>query len=61
VLLCLTIPSVLGSLLAFAIFLVYPFIIAKRIRHEEEFLAKELPGYEAYRKKVKYRMIPFVW
>jgi protein-S-isoprenylcysteine O-methyltransferase Ste14 len=40
---------------------VYPFIIAKRIRHEEEFLVQELPGYEAYRKKVKYRMIPLVW
>jgi protein-S-isoprenylcysteine O-methyltransferase Ste14 len=61
VLLFLSIPLVLGSLLAFVIFLVYPFIIAKRIRHEEEFLAQELPGYEAYRKKVKYRMIPFVW
>lgn len=61
VLLFLSIPLVLGSLLAFVIFLVYPFIIAKRIRHEEEFLVQELPGYEAYRKKVKYRMIPFVW
>ena len=61
VLLFLSIPLVLGSLPAFAIFLVYPFIIAKRIRHEEEFLVQELPGYEAYRKKVKYRMIPFVW
>ena len=61
VLLFLSIPLVLGSLLAFVIFLVYPFIIAKRIRHEEEFLVQELPGYEAYRKKVKYRMIPLVW
>ena len=61
VLLFLSIPLVLGSLPAFAIFLVYPFIIAKRIRHEEEFLVQELPGYEAYRKKVKYRMIPLVW
>ena len=61
VLLFLSIPLVLGSLYAFLIFLVYPFIIAKRIRHEEEFLAQELQGYEAYRQKVKYRMIPFVW
>ena len=61
VLLFLSIPLVLGSLYAFLIFLVYPFIIAKRIRHEEEFLAQELEGYEAYRQKVKYRMIPFVW
>lgn len=61
VLLFLSIPLVLGSVYAFLIFLVYPFIIAKRIRHEEEFLVRELPGYEAYRCKVKYRMIPFVW
>ena len=61
VLLFLSIPLVLGSLYAFLIFLVYPFIIAKRIRHEEEFLAQELQGYEAYRCKVKYRMIPFIW
>ena len=61
VLLFLSIPLVLGSLYAFLIFLLYPFLIAKRIRHEEEFLAQELEGYEAYRQKVKYRMIPFVW
>jgi protein-S-isoprenylcysteine O-methyltransferase Ste14 len=43
------------------VFLAYPVIIAKRIRHEEEFLAEELPGYGDYQKKVKYRLIPFVW
>ena len=61
VLLFLSIPLVLGSLFAFLIFLMYPFLIAKRIQHEEVFLAQELDGYEAYRQKVKYRMIPFVW
>ena len=61
VLLFLSIPLVLGSLYAFLIFLVYPILIAKRIRHEEEFLAQELEGYDAYRQKVKYRMLPFVW
>ena len=61
VLLFLSIPLVLGSLPAFAIFLVYPFIIAKRIRHEEAFLEKELSGYREYKEKVKYRLIPFVW
>jgi protein-S-isoprenylcysteine O-methyltransferase Ste14 len=54
-------PLVLGSLISFAIFLVYPFIIAKRIRHEEEFLEKELEGYKEYKQKVKYRLIPFIW
>lgn len=61
VLLFLSIPLVLGSLYAFLIFLAYPLIIAKRIKHEEAFLEKELDGYRDYRKKVKYRLIPFIW
>lgn len=60
-LLFLSMPLVLGSLYALLIFLAYPFIIAKRIRHEEEFLQNELDGYRAYMQKVKYRLIPFVW
>ena len=43
------------------IFLAYPFIIAKRIKHEEAFLEENLDGYRAYMQKVKYRLIPFVW
>ena len=61
VLLFLSIPLILGSIYSFLIFLVYPFIIAKRIKHEEKFLEKELDGYTEYKKKVKYRMIPFIW
>ena len=57
----LSMPLVLGSVYALAVFLVYPLLIAKRIRHEEEFLARELPGYRDYQQKVKYRLIPFVW
>ena len=60
-LLFLSMPLVLGSLYSFFVFLAYPFIIAKRIRSEEEFLEKELEGYSEYKKKVKYRLIPFVW
>ncbi len=60
-LLFLSMPIVLGSVYSFAIFLVYPFIIAKRIRGEEEFLEKELNGYSEYKQKVKYRLIPFIW
>lgn len=60
-LLFLSMPLVLGSVYSFLIFLVYPFIIAKRIKHEEEFLEKELDGYAEYKAKVKYRMIPFIW
>ena len=60
-LLFLSIPLVLGSVYSFVIFLAYPFIIANRIKNEEEFLEKELYGYKEYKQKVKYRLIPFVW
>ncbi len=61
VLLFLAMPLVLGSLVSFVIFLAYPFLIAKRIKGEEQFLEKELPGYREYKAKVKYRLLPFVW
>ena len=61
ILLFLSMPLVLGSIYSFIIFLVYPFIIAKRIKGEEKFLEKELEGYIEYKEKVKYRMIPFIW
>lgn len=57
----LSMPLVLGSIYSFLIFLAYPFIIAKRIKAEEEFLEKELTGYHEYKQKVRYRLIPFVW
>ncbi len=60
-LLFLSIPLILGSLISFVIFLSYPFIIAKRIRNEEQVLENELEGYREYKTKVKYRLIPFVW
>ncbi len=61
IILFLSMPLVLGSIFSFAIFLVYPIIIAKRIRNEEIVLEKGLEGYAEYKKKVKYRMVPFVW
>ena len=57
----LSMPLVLGSALAFLVFLAYPFIIMKRIRNEEEVLTRDLPGYTEYLKKVRWRLIPFVW
>ena len=60
-LLFLTMPLILGSIISFVIFLIYPVIIAKRIKGEEELLEKELHGYSEYKKKVKYRLIPFIW
>lgn len=61
ILLFLTIPLVLGSFISFIIFLIYPFIIWKRIKNEEKILEKNLKGYTEYKKKVKYKVIPFVW
>lgn len=57
----LAIPLVLGSVFALPVFLIYPFVIAKRIKHEEELLERELEGYSEYKNKVKYRLIPFIW
>ena len=61
ILLFLSIPLVLGSLFSFLIFMIYPFIIAKRIKNEEKVLEQGLKGYLEYKEKVKYKMIPFIW
>lgn len=61
ILLFLTMPLVLGSVISFLIFLIYPFIIGIRIKNEEKVLEKELEGYLEYTKKVKYKIIPFIW
>lgn len=60
-LLFLTIPLILGSIISFIIFLTYPFIIIKRIKNEEKVLEKDLKGYKEYKKKVKYKLIPFIY
>ena len=57
----LSFPIVLGSLIAFIIFLPFPLVLAKRIKNEEEIVEKGLEGYKEYKQKVKYKMIPFIW
>lgn len=61
VFLFLSMPLILGSLPSFIIMLAYIPIIAKRIGNEEAVLEAELKGYAEYKKKVKYRLIPFIW
>ena len=61
VLMFLAMPLVLGSLPSFVILLIYPALIVKRIRNEEQVLTQGLEGYRAYKARVKYRMIPFLW
>ena len=57
----LAMPLILNSWQALLVFLIYPLLIVKRIRNEEMVLCRELEGYEAYRRRVKYRLIPFFW
>ena len=61
IILFITMPLILDSLISFIIFLIYPLIIIKRIKNEEKLLEQELKGYKEYKKKVKYRLIPFIW
>lgn len=61
ILLYLSIPLVLGSIYSFLIFLMFPFVIAKRISNEEAVLEKGLDGYTSYKQRVKYKIIPFIW
>ena len=60
-LLFLAMPVVLGSAISFAITLAYIPIIARRIRNEEDVLEQGLAGYAEYKKKVRHRVIPFIW
>ena len=60
-LLFLSMPLVLGSVISFVITLLYIPIINKRTRNEEQMLEKGLDGYTEYEKRVRYRVIPYVW
>jgi len=57
----LAIPIILGSLFSLICFVPYIGIIAVRIVNEEKVLEQGLIGYSEYKKKVKYRLIPFIW
>ena len=57
----LSMPLVLDSIFSFIVMLVYPIIIMFRIRNEERVLENELIGYEEYKEKVKYKLIPYLW
>jgi protein-S-isoprenylcysteine O-methyltransferase Ste14 len=57
----LSIPVVLGSFWALLCFLPYIAVIAVRIVHEEKLLEASLSGYTEYKRRVRYRLIPFVW
>lgn len=54
-------PLVLASPISFFIMLGYIPVIARRIKNEEKVLEDGLEGYAEYKKKVKYRTLPFIW
>ena len=57
----LSIPLILGSIISFAIMFAYIPIIAVRMNNEEQVLEEGLEGYKEYKKKVKYKVLPFAW
>ena len=61
ILLFLMMPLILGAWYALIPLGFYPVLIVLRLKDEEQLLTQQLPGYEAYRQRVKYRLIPFVW
>ncbi|WP_298523353.1 isoprenylcysteine carboxylmethyltransferase family protein [uncultured Methanobrevibacter sp.] len=56
----LSMPIILNSIFSFIIMLIYPIIIIFRIKNEEKVLERELKGYNEYKEKVKYKIIPFI-
>jgi protein-S-isoprenylcysteine O-methyltransferase Ste14 len=54
-------PMLLGSLYGLAIGVLVIVLLAFRIIGEEKMLLNELEGYDTYKFKVKYRLIPFIW
>ena len=57
----LSIPLILGSFWSLLCFVPYIALIVVRIINEEKLLENKLDGYKDYKKKVKYRLIPFIW
>jgi protein-S-isoprenylcysteine O-methyltransferase Ste14 len=54
-------PVALGSYWALTVFIIITIPLLGRIVNEEKILLKELPGYDGYCRKIKYRLIPYVW
>ncbi len=57
----LSMPLILNSPISFIIMLFYIPLIVVRIINEEKLLENKLEGYIEYKKKIKYRLIPFIW
>jgi protein-S-isoprenylcysteine O-methyltransferase Ste14 len=54
-------PLLLGSIWGVAVGIALALLLVVRIGNEEELLVRELEGYRAYREKVRYRLVPYIW
>ena len=61
ILMFLSLPLILGSLWALAVFAIYPVLMVLRIRNEEQVLSAGLAGYTDYQQRVPYRLFPWLW
>jgi len=61
IIILLSTPIALGSFWAVIPFLSAPLFFVLRIKGEEEYLKKNLPGYDEYCRRTKYRLIPYIW
>lgn len=57
----LAMPLVMGSWWAFLVMIPYVLAIAARIKDEEILLTQELEGYQEYKEKVRWKLIPYIW
>lgn len=55
------VPLALGSLWGLLMLIPFILIISQRLLNEEIFLTNNLEGYNKYKSKVKYRLLPFIW
>lgn len=61
ILMFLSIPLILSSIISFAIMVACIPIIAIRIKNEERVLETGLMGYSGYKQRVRYKIIPYIW
>jgi protein-S-isoprenylcysteine O-methyltransferase Ste14 len=61
VLLFLATPLALGSPWAMIVAVALCGVVVARLVDEERLLSANLPGYDEYRRKVRYRLLPLVW
>jgi protein-S-isoprenylcysteine O-methyltransferase Ste14 len=55
------VPLALGSWWGLLTIALMVLVIVWRLLDEEDFLAKRLAGYSEYQKRVRYRLLPFIW